>query len=142
MTEIKQLPSGPDPDCPNCDGTGGALPGGACGVCWNWQGDEHWEYHVMRFPGWGAVALDGPFTWMEYTEWATDEFERSLKWPWQITYLMTTADGERIFRVSDSQGAMMIISVFLDEGILHHENQSHLPEYQKYLQPEASHASS
>jgi hypothetical protein len=28
---------GPDPDCPNCDGTGGALPSGVCGVCWTHQ---------------------------------------------------------------------------------------------------------
>jgi chromosome segregation ATPase len=32
---------GPDPDCPNCDGTGGALPGGACGVCWNWDPSQY-----------------------------------------------------------------------------------------------------
>ena len=35
------LPAGPDPDCPNCDGTGSALPGGACDVCWVWR--EHPE---------------------------------------------------------------------------------------------------
>lgn len=125
--------TGPDPDCPNCDGTGGALPGGRCGVCWNWQGDELWECHVKRYPGWGATEPDGPFTFKDYVEWATDEFERSLNWPWLITFLMTTGYGERIFKVSDGMGEM-IISVWLDDGVLHHENQSDLAEYQKYLQ--------
>lgn len=37
---------GIDPNCPNCDGTGGALPNGTCGVCWNWYGDEAWEHHM------------------------------------------------------------------------------------------------
>lgn len=37
-----------DPFCPNCDGTGGALQNGACGVCWNWRGDEIWEHHATQ----------------------------------------------------------------------------------------------
>lgn len=124
--------SGIDPDCPNCNGTGGALPGGGCGVCWNWQDDEVWNCHVERYPGFGA-GIDGPFTFMEYAEWATDEFERSLVCPYLITYLMTTEDGERIFKVSDKIGTL-IISVWLHDGILYHDNQTHLPEYQKYLE--------
>jgi|WetSurMetagenome_2_1015567.scaffolds.fasta_scaffold581351_2 hypothetical protein len=46
--ELKQqiAQQGPDPDCPNCDGTGGVLPNGACGLCWNWRGNEVWEHHV------------------------------------------------------------------------------------------------
>lgn len=70
---------------------------------------------------------------MEYAEWATDEFERSLVCPYLITYLMTTEDGERIFKVSDKIGTL-IISVWLHDGILYHDNQTHLPEYQKYLE--------
>lgn len=34
------LPAGPDPNCQNCDGSGGALPGGRCGMCWTKDGDE------------------------------------------------------------------------------------------------------
>lgn len=30
---VKRM-DGPDPDCPNCDGTGGALAYGRCGECW------------------------------------------------------------------------------------------------------------
>ena len=39
---------GIDPDCPNCEGTGGALPNGACGVCWNWYGNEVWEHYAVQ----------------------------------------------------------------------------------------------
>lgn len=30
---------GPDPNCTNCEGTGGILPGGQCGCCWVEDGE-------------------------------------------------------------------------------------------------------
>lgn len=128
--------TGPDPDCPNCDGTGGALPGGACGICWNWRGDEVWEHHAKtkRYPGWGTEDNDGPFSFQEYAEWAASEYE-GIDWPWTITHLEITKDDEHIFRVIDPKRTL-IISVWLhrDDGFLHHEDQSHRADYQKYFQ--------
>jgi hypothetical protein len=49
-------PLGPDPNCPNCDGTGGVLPGGRCGVCWAWDPAQYPD----RVDGkWPEVGEDG-----------------------------------------------------------------------------------
>jgi hypothetical protein len=85
-----------------------------------------------RYPGWGAVEPDGPFTFFEYAEWAAFEYE-GIDWPWTIDLLETTADGEHIFRVANPK-RFLIISVGLwDDGYLHHEERSHLADYQMYL---------
>lgn len=128
--EIKN--KGIDPDCPNCDGTGGALPGGGCGACWNWQGDEHLEHHAKRYPGWGAEEIDGPFTFTEYAEWAASEYE-VIDWPYEIYYLETIDGDERVFKIVDPKRTL-IISVWFIDGYLHHEEQSWREEYQKYLE--------
>lgn len=92
---------------------------------------------VVRYPGHGAIEPDGPFTFQEYAEWAADEYERPLCWPWEIAEITTTSAGEHIFEVADKKGKL-IIAVWLDEGVLHHEDQSCRPEYMAYLRSEVA----
>lgn len=86
----------------------------------------------IRYPGWGADA-DFDFTHSEYAEWAADEYE-AVGYPYTVD-LLEIDQGAHIFKVVDPTRTLLI-SVWLDEGVLYHEEVSHLAEYKKYLNEE------